>query len=241
MAKRVLSPAHAVLDRESRVQKARKIARLVQPRLVQPVRSVLDLGTGSGVIAETLAEVFPDARVTSVDVVDERITRNGYKFVKAEGVMLPFPDDSFDLVLTNHVIEHVGDREAQLNHLKEIRRVLSPSGVGYLAVAHRWVINEPHYHLPFLSWMPPKLASAYLQWTRDVPLYDCDLPSQRRLRRLLSNAGLRTEDATLEAVRLYLPTEGTSPAAQAVAAFPTCLLRLLRPLVPTQVYVLRAR
>jgi hypothetical protein len=144
------------------------------------------------------------------------------------------------LVLTNHVIEHVGDREAQLNHLKEIRRVLGPMGVGYLAVAHRWVINEPHYHLPFLSWMPPMLASAYLRRTRGVALYDCDLPSQRRLRRLLRDAGLLAEDATLEALRLFAG-EGTSPVAQTVAALPTRLLRLLRPLVPTQIYVLRAR
>src|SRR3546814_9833619 len=68
--------------------------------------------------------------------------------------LLPFADDSFDVVLSNHVIEHVGEQPEQLAHLSELRRVLTPGGIGYLAVPNRWMLVEPHYRLAFLSWWP---------------------------------------------------------------------------------------
>lgn len=44
---------------------------------------------------------------------------------------LPFPDASYDLVYASHVLEHVKDDRAAL---KEIRRVLSPTGIAVLPV-----------------------------------------------------------------------------------------------------------
>jgi ubiquinone/menaquinone biosynthesis C-methylase UbiE len=50
------------------------------------------------------------------------------------GTHLPFADDSFDVVLSNHVIEHVED---QGEHLKELRRVLREDGICYLATPNK--------------------------------------------------------------------------------------------------------
>lgn len=44
---------------------------------------------------------------------------------------LPFPDRSFDVVLANHVLEHVGD---DLAAMREIRRILSDHGTAILSV-----------------------------------------------------------------------------------------------------------
>ena len=77
---------HAILDHESRVLKARKIARLVER--VRPLEgaSLLDIGAGSGYIASALAEIVgPQGRVAAVDVNDQRRTNEGYEFVQVEG------------------------------------------------------------------------------------------------------------------------------------------------------------
>src|SRR3546814_18660903 len=88
--------------------------------------------------------------------------------------LLPFADDSFDVVLSNHVIEHVGEQPEQLAHLSELRRVLTPGGIGYLAVPNRWMLVEPHYRLAFLSWWPHAWRSPYLRLMRKGKFYDCE-------------------------------------------------------------------
>ena len=126
---------HAVLDLPSRSWKAEKIARLLElASRKQPIR-LLEIGTGSGGIAHWFAH-HPQLRceVVAVDVCDNRQLHEGYAFQQVEGVDLPFEEASFDVVISNHVIEHVGDAQAQARHLSEIRRVMKPDGVGYLAV-----------------------------------------------------------------------------------------------------------
>ena len=121
---------HAILDGDSRRLKAQKIARLVET--VRPLRGarLLDIGAGSGYIASNLGELVGDeGEVWAVDVNDQRRTNDGYRFKAVTGTALPFEDDAFDVVLSNHVIEHVGDRSAQLHHLREVGRVLAPGGV----------------------------------------------------------------------------------------------------------------
>ena len=87
---------------------------------------------------------------------------------------MPFANASFDLVITNHVIEHVGEVNEQLQHLKEIARVLSSTGQCYLAVPNRWMLTEPHYRLKFLSWWPKKCRSSYLKLMGKGEFYDCE-------------------------------------------------------------------
>ena len=155
---------HAILDGDSRRLKAQKIARLVET--VRPLRGarLLDIGAGSGYIASNLGELVGDeGEVWAVDVNDQRRTNEGYRFKAVTGTALPFEDDSFDVVLSNHVIEHVGDRSAQLHHLREVGRVLAPGGVCYLAVPNRWGLVEPHFRLPFLSWIPAPLRDPYVR------------------------------------------------------------------------------
>ena len=210
---------HAVLDLPSRRWKGEKILRLLglAPRAT-PWR-VLEIGTGSGGIAHYLG-THPQIRceVTSVDVVDLREVREGYAFQRVAGTALPFADAAFDVVISNHVIEHVGLREEQLAHLRECRRVLAPDGIGYLAVPNRWMLVEPHYRLAFLSWWPRSWRSAYLRLMRRGSFYDVEPLTLAELRALFHDAGLRAENVTLAALHETIAIEGRRTLPVRIAA-----------------------
>src|SRR5439155_8077559 len=88
---------HVILDRESRLLKACKIERLLERHVRLEGARVLDVGTGSGYIAASLAgRVGPAGSVVAVDVVDKRQVSDGFEFTQVAGTTLPFPDQSFD-------------------------------------------------------------------------------------------------------------------------------------------------
>lgn len=154
--------SHAILDEASRKRKAEKIVRVIKTRKDVAKSRVLDIGTGAGYIAEHLASQVK--AVTSVDLVDERKVTKGYTFVKVSNESLPFKDETFDIVISNHVIEHVGNQQL---HVKEILRVLKPGGIVYLATPNKNWITDPHYRVPFINWMPTPLANSYLNWLKN--------------------------------------------------------------------------
>jgi ubiquinone/menaquinone biosynthesis C-methylase UbiE len=93
----------------------------------------LDAGTGAGFLLPALA-----ARCREVDGVDlspvikytqEMLDKRGLhnvKLAQADLAHLPYPDQTFDLVVCLSVIEHIPDPDAVL---KEMARVLQPNGV----------------------------------------------------------------------------------------------------------------
>jgi SAM-dependent methyltransferase len=54
--------------------------------------------------------------------------------VEMDITCIELPDDSFDLILASHVLEHIPDDVAAM---RELRRVLRPGGVAILAVPYR--------------------------------------------------------------------------------------------------------
>ena len=175
--------SHAVLDFSSRTRKALKIERLLREYRKTDIRRVLEVGTGGGHIARHFAAL--GAAVHAIDVNDERQVLDGYAFQLVAGTELPFGDGFFDLVISNHVVEHVGNMDAQLQHLREIFRCLEPGGVLYFSVPNKWFPVEPHYKLPLLSWLPSRLASLYVRWSGRGSNYDCRLLSFRECQEIL--------------------------------------------------------
>jgi hypothetical protein len=137
------------------------------------------------------------------------------------------------------VIEHVGDYPAQGEHLGEIRRVLRDDGVLYLATATRWLVMEPHYRLPFLSWLPRRGADVYLRATGRGHDYDCYLPTHRRLRQALADLGFKWKEPYVEAMRLTAEIEEPAGISRRVLEAPEPVLRALRPAVPTIIFLAR--
>lgn len=226
---------HAVLDLPSRQFKGLKIERLLNlARRPQPIR-MLEVGTGSGGIASYFG-THPQLRcdVDAVDVRDNRIVAEGYRYHPVTGTALPFADEAFDVVLTNHVIEHVGDIRAQRAHLLEVRRVLRQDGIGYLAVPNRWMLVEPHYHLAFLSWLPRWLRTPYLRLSRRGKRYDCEPLTVGRLDALLADTGFRWRHLEVAAMRATFEIEGVHSISQRLASrLPDAVIASLRHIIPT--------
>jgi hypothetical protein len=72
-------------------------------------------------------------------------------WVAGDGRALPFRDGAFDVVFSNSVIEHVGDRESQRRFAAEVSRV----GRAYwVQTPNRWFPVEQHLLTPLIHWLP---------------------------------------------------------------------------------------
>jgi SAM-dependent methyltransferase len=76
-------------------------------------------------------------------------------YVQGDACALPFPADSFDIVFSNAVIEHVGDRKRQETFVREASRV---GRRVFLTTPNRWFPVEVHTRLPLVHWLPSDIA-----------------------------------------------------------------------------------
>jgi ubiquinone/menaquinone biosynthesis C-methylase UbiE len=230
--------AHATLNLPSRRLKGQKIERLLQLDHRPRMQRMLEVGTGSGGIAHYFA-AHPELNysVDAVDVKDNRVMTEGYRYTPVQGTHLPFEEQTFDVVLSNHVIEHVGDIEAQMDHLRELRRVLKIGGVGYFAVPNRWMLVEPHYKLAFLSWLPHGWRTPYLRLCGKGGCYDCEPLQKAQVESMFKEVGLNAQNIGVQAIRTTLELEKAGTLAHRLSQrIPSWLIGLFSGVIPTLVY-----
>jgi len=103
---------------------------------LEPGERVLDLGCGAGTDTLVAAQmVGPEAHVTGIDMTPEMLAKaraaaeelglGNVDFVEGEGEQLPFEDETFDVVISNGVIDLIPDKDAVFSGLF---RVLKPGG-----------------------------------------------------------------------------------------------------------------
>lgn len=119
---------------------------------------VLEYGVGTGSYAFALAEQGAfvtgiDISNTAIDIADGEAVKRGlridFRVMNAE--LLAFEDKSFDMVCGTGILHHLNLRKA----IPEMRRVLSPSGVGIFLepMGHNVLIN-------LYRWLTPTIRSA---------------------------------------------------------------------------------
>jgi Methyltransferase domain len=87
-------------------------------------RRLLDIGGGTGVIAQAVSEFFPVDCVESVDMVDRFCTSLTIRVQSYDGRRLPYPDAHFDAAMLNNVLHHVPEAQ-RIELLLDIRRVVA--------------------------------------------------------------------------------------------------------------------
>jgi arsenite methyltransferase len=103
---------------------------------LEPGEKVLDVGCGAGTDTLVAAQmVAPGGRVTGVDMTPEMLSRaraaaakmgaDNVDLVEGDVEQLPFPDGSFDVAISNGVIDLIPHKDAVFS---EIFRVLRPGG-----------------------------------------------------------------------------------------------------------------
>lgn len=229
-----------MLDEQHRRLKARKIVAILDHFLGSlSGRRVLDIGCSGGVIADSLSRA--GARVLGVDIDREglahaRAAFPDAQFAFADGEALPLASGSVDVVVFNHIYEHVVHPERVA---EEIRRVLKPGGAAYLGLGNRLIVIEPHYRLPFLSWLPRRVADRYVRATGRADDYHEQFETLPGLRRLF--AGLHVWDYTLtamaEPVRFGADDAVSPRVAAVVRRFPRLIGAAFHRFLPTYFWV----
>ena len=117
-----------------------------------PKTRVLDFGCGWGRISRFLVRTIREENIFGVDVenstvmaAEKSMPSATFKCV-APGEVLPFEENSFDVVFSNSVFSHLSEA-SYLHYINEITRCLKPGGkllASFLDSAHldRWVARE---------------------------------------------------------------------------------------------------
>lgn len=159
---------------------------------------VLDVGASSGIIDSNIAPFVKRLVGIDIDISAIKNAKKNFKaknlvFQKGDALNLKFKDDSFDIVICTHVYEHV---ENPYKLFKEIYRVLKPNGICYLAAVNALWPIEPHYYLPFLSYLPKSIASIYLKLFTEKKYYYETLFTYWRLKSMVTKRKFRITDYT---------------------------------------------
>ena len=217
-----------------------KIAAILREALAgKQIDSILDIGCSNALVLDTVVEALDPNFAIGIDMDAAAAPEPTAKRVVIIGdaMALPLSSDSIDVVICNHTYEHVPD-PTQL--FSEISRVLKFDGIVYFSAMNaRWPI-EPHYHLPFVHWLPQKLARFVLK-TRGFPAGYLEKPlSTPKLVALVSS--FHIHDYTLKVI-----AQPKKYHAQSIVRFPALgqiyrvVAYLLYGLLPGYLWILNKR
>lgn len=228
-----------MLDEAHRRKKARKIIRVLE-RVLGPEglagRTAVDIGCSAGFISDELAARGAATTGLDIDVPGLAKARARFgdrvEFVCASGDDMPYADGSVDVVVLNHIYEHVPDPDAVLT---EIHRVLADDGVAYLGLGNKHQLIEPHYRLPLLSWLPRTWADRYMRRAGRGDRYPETFSTRTGLKRMLR--GFRVLDFTVPVVHRPEVYDSDDQVSRRLPRVPTWVARSALPIIPTFIWV----
>jgi len=95
-----------------------------------------------------------DVKITLLNTSDCMISNPNISFVIGDACDLKFLGESFDVIFSNSVIEHVGNRYNQKQMANEVKRV----GKRYfIQTPNKNFFLEPHFLFPFFQFMPSSI------------------------------------------------------------------------------------
>jgi len=153
-------------------------------------KKILDVGCGTGKFleecrAENINAVGFDSDPNHVKNCKERLKTMNIFTAQAENV--PLKDESFDFINCTGTLEHTND---PIRVLKECYRLLKKDGEMFITVCNKYAIKDPHYHLWFLNWLPPKLKLKYSRITKSKRIIDSYDKESRLFRKKHTRQGI---------------------------------------------------
>lgn len=147
------------------------IVRIIEERKTDVLRSggsTLDIASGTGEILKRFAEKFPQATFKGIDMTAAMVEKAKDKTVKLSNVSidtgnastLPFPNDSFDVVLILDALHHMLRPERVLS---EVRRVLKTGGL--------FLLVDPAKETPLMvlfGWLFKSIEKAYTYYSQPM-------------------------------------------------------------------------
>lgn len=187
---------------------------------------ILDAGSMWGGLTIPLAQFCSevhavDKTIETLILLDVRARQMGFDNIApiaASVKSLPYPNDYFDLVILNGVLEWIGTTQdvvleehyygrwnkitkynkspyqMQLEALQELYRVLKPNGVIYIAIENRIGIQyflgfpDDHINVRFVTFLPRRIANFFTKLLKNSE-YRTYIYSPQKLKHLVKNAG----------------------------------------------------
>ena len=183
---------------------------------------ILGLATGSGDLAIALKKACPSAHVTGADfclpMLEEAARKSVPSLVQADGLALPFRENTFDAVTVAFGLRNMASWD---NALSEMCRVLRPGGLlvvldfslptrGLLREAYRLYL---HHVLPRIAGWTTGRAEAYEYLGESIEAF----PSGPGMVTLIESQPLRCEaprQMCFGVVSLYAATKMPAPASK---------------------------
>jgi hypothetical protein len=166
-------------EHAARLPSARRVSFVARRRLCRlffdvmqpgPDDRVLDVGVSDEVAFESnmLEQLFPyPHNLTCASLTNGQAIERAYPGITHQQITpheaLPFADNSFDIVYSNAVLEHAGNRDQQRFFLNELCRVARRR---FVVVPNPLFPVEHHTGLPLVNYLPARLFRLLLRRTR---------------------------------------------------------------------------
>jgi len=168
---------------------------------------IVDLGCGIGLSLHVTAQIFPNIMgyeierrtIESCKEILKEVGKGNTPLKLYDGKKLPFSDHSLDAVLSIEVVEHTNKPGLML---KEIKRVLKKDGVLIVTTPNKYWFLETHYRLPFLAFVPQKIADYYVRFSGKGEKYDIYPRSYAQFYQMV-NKYFEIKDVTFDTVLDY--------------------------------------
>lgn len=154
--------------------RARQTIKVIERKIKNPIKKVLEIGCGTGNFLAAAASVY-DKNI-GIDVAMRWLHLSRRRFMDlgieipplicCNAEFLPFEDNSFDLMVASSTLEFVSD---QSKVLSESVRVLGENGAFYINTVNRFSIaKDPYAYLWGVGFLPRKFQARYVKWRREA-------------------------------------------------------------------------
>lgn len=231
----------SLFNEKNRTIKAKKIISIIKDfsKIDIEIYKCLEVGCSTGININYFSNYFEEC--IGIDIDENAVkfgSRHGKKnvtFIKCDAMRLPIGDNAMDVVVCNHVYEHVPDSQILLD---EVFRVLKPGGFCYFAAGNKYSLIEGHYRLPFLSWLPKSIAHKYLQFTKRGTIYYENHLSYFQLKKLIKKFSI--VDYTINVIQHpeRFEAQDMIRPGSIIQKIPLFLLKGIFFMIPTYIFIL---